>query len=431
MSQAEIVSANRTKINLHRMLQLSQIIALLQGLVCMVVCMGIAGSMPTMVSTSSLHHIRLFYAAYFAAMGIVLPFFPVYLAGRGLDVAAIGVFTGLLSVAKVLAPPVAGHALDRSRKPGRFILFALLAAALLAFLFPWAMSHWMLALLVLLFGSLWAAVLPLTDGLSVAVSEASLIDYGRLRVWGSIGFVGASMFGGLWLVDTDAANFPYWLAMLMLIAGFSARGFPERSAMIEQRDKTNGSTAGFGWLLLVGFLMQASHGAYYGFFSLYLLQGGYTGWQVGAFWVLGVLAEIVLMWRFSRPVAEASPAWMLSCCLLLAALRWLGLSLTTELIWLILLQLLHAASFAAFHVNAVTWVQRLAPAHRRASAQGWYSSTGFGLGTALGIMGCGWIATRGGGVADFPSAFAVCAGVALCGLLAASRLPRKAGLNGG
>ena len=387
--------------------------------------------MPTMVSISSLHHIRLFYAAYFAAMGIVLPFFPVYLAGRGLDVAAIGVFTGLLSVAKVLAPPIAGHALDRSRKPGRFILFALLSAALLAFTFPWAMSHWMLALVVLLFGSLWAAVLPLTDGLSVAVSEASLIDYGRLRVWGSIGFVAASLFGGIWLVGTDAANFPYWLAALMLIAGCSAHGFPERSGAIGHDDKTSGPTGrAFGWLLLVGFLMQASHGAYYGFFSLYLLQSGYTGWQVGAFWVLGVLAEIVLMWRFSRPVAEASPAWMLSCCLLLAALRWLGLSLTTELVWLILLQLLHAASFAAFHINAVTWVQRLAPAHRRASAQGWYSSTGFGLGTALGIMGCGWIATRGGGVADFPSAFAVCAGVALCGLLAASQLPRKVNQDG-
>ncbi len=383
-----------------------------------------------MVSASSLHHIRLFYAAYFAAMGIVLPFFPVYLAGRGLDVAAIGMFTGLLSVAKVLAPPFAGHALDRNREPGRFILFALLAAALLAFVFPWAASNWMLALAVLAFGSLWAAVLPLTDGLSVAVSEAALIDYGRLRVWGSIGFVAASLLGGVWLVGSDAANFPYWLAGLMLVAACSARGFPERSVVIGNSGKIDGNAGrAFGWLLLVGFLMQASHGAYYGFFSLYLLQSGYAGWQVGGFWVLGVLAEIVLMWRFSRPVAEASPAWMLSCCLLLAALRWLGLALTTGLIWLILLQLLHAASFAAFHINAVTWVQRLAPSHRRASAQAWYSASGFGLGTALGIMGCGWIATRNGGVADFSSAFAVCAGVALCGLLAASQLPRRTDLK--
>ena len=383
-------------------------------------------SMAGMVSHNSLQHIRLFYAAYFAAMGVILPFFPVYLAGRGMDVAAVGVFTGLLSVAKVLAPPVVGYALDTHPRPARFILFASLAAAVLAFSFPWANSDWFLALLVLAFGALWAAVLPLTDGLSVAVSEAALVDYGRLRVWGSIGFVVASLFGGVWLADTHAAELPYWLGGLMLLIAFSAKGFPDRHVGGEAQGVQEGNGRdGPGWLLLAGFVMQASHGAYYGFFSLYLLQAGYSGWQVGGFWVLGVLAEIVLMWRFSRPVAEASPKVLLSFCLAFAALRWLGLGLTTGLGWLLLLQLLHAASFAAFHVNAVTWVQRLAPEHRRASAQGWYSAFGFGLGSAVGIMGCGWIATQAGGPADFSSAFFACAVVALLGIGASLQLPRR------
>jgi len=383
--------------------------------------------MSGMVSHASLQHIRLFYAAYFAALGIVLPFFPVYLAGRGMDVAGIGLFTGLLSVAKVLAPPIAGHALDAHPRPARFILFASLAAGLLACLFPWASSDWLLAALVLAFGCLWAAILPLADGLSVAVSEAALIDYGRLRVWGSIGFVAASLSGGLWLAGSESSALPYWLAALMLLTAMSANGFPDRQA---ESGKQTGQHAGrvqhsLLWLLLVGFIMQASHGAYYGFFSLYLLQAGYSGWQVGGFWVLGVAAEIVLMWRFSRPAAEAAPALLLSACLLLAALRWLGLGLTTSFYWLLLLQLLHAASFAAFHINAVTWVQRLAPPHRRSSAQGWYSASGFGLGTALGIMGCGWIATQAGGTADFSSAFFACAVVALAGISASLQLPRQ------
>jgi len=383
-----------------------------------------AASMADMVSHKSLQHIRLFYGAYFAAMGVILPFFPVYLAGRGMDVAAIGVFTGLLSVAKVLAPPVVGHALDAHPRPARFILFASLAAGLLVFCFPWATSDWFLAALVLGFGCLWAAVLPLTDGLSVAVSEAALVDYGRLRVWGSIGFVVASLLGGLWLADSQAVDLPYWLAALMLLIAYSANGFPERHVGGgEQGPHTGMMRGGLIWLLLAGFVMQASHGAYYGFFSLYLLQAGYSGWQVGGFWVLGVLAEIVLMWRFSRPVAGAAPGMLLSVCLLLAALRWLGLGMTTGLAWLLLLQLLHAASFAAFHVNAVTWVQRLAPEHRRASAQGWYSAFGFGMGSAVGIMGCGWIATQAGGTADFSSAFFACAVVALLGIGASLQLP--------
>lgn len=383
-------------------------------------------SMADMVSHNSLHHIRLFYAAYFAAMGVVLPFFPVWLAGRGMDVAAIGVFTGLLSVAKVIAPPVAGHALDHHPRPGRFIVVASLAAGGMVFAFPWASSDWLLAVLVLGFGFLWAAVLPLTDGLSVSVSERASVEYGRLRVWGSIGFVAASLLGGVWLADSHAAGLPYWLAVLMLLCATSARGFPDRHIEPEPvAGSLSGVPSGLLWLLLAGFLMQASHGAYYGFFSLYLLQAGYSGWQVGCFWVLGVLAEIVLMWRFSGPISKAAPGVVLSLCLLLASIRWLGMGLSTALVWLLLLQLLHAASFAAFHINAITWVQRLAPPHRRASAQGWYSACGFGLGTALGIMGCGWIATQAGGADDFSSAFMVCAGIALLGVGAGLRLPRE------
>lgn len=379
-----------------------------------------------MVSHQSLHHIRLFYAAYFAALGVLLPFFPVYLAGRGMDVASIGIFGGLLSLARVMAPPMVGYALDSHPRPARFILYASLAAGLLVLGFPLASPGWVLGLLVLGFGCLWAAVLPITDGLSVAVSEAALIDYGRLRVWGSIGFVGASLFGGLWLAETRAVDFPYWVAALMLLTAFSARGFPDRQTDASESDNgSGGMPRPLLWLMLASFIMQASHGAYYGFFSLYLLQAGYSGWQVGCFWVLGVLAEIVLMWRYSRTASSAAPAHLLSACLLLAALRWLGMGLSTALVWLLLLQLLHAATFAAFHINAVTWVQRLAPRHRRDSAQGWYSATGFGMGNAVGIMGCGWIATQAGGAADFSSAFFVCAVVALLGLAASLQLPRR------
>jgi len=377
-----------------------------------------------MVSAASLNSIRLFYAAYFAAMGIILPFFPIYLAGRGMDMAAIGVFTGLLAISRVLAPPLAGHALDRSVDTSRFIFFTSLAAAMLALLLPWVETRMMLALVVLGFGCLWAAVLPLTDGLSVAVSEAALVDYGRLRVWGSIGFVAASLAGGVWLAGAQQIQFPYWLAAMLLATALAARGFPANVMRQDQSSPQPGRfSSSFGLLLLTSFLMQASHGAYYGFYSLYLLQMGYDGWMIGAFWVLGVVAEIVLMWKWSRPIAETVPAVMLPVCLLLAAIRWLGIGLTQIWWMLVLLQLLHAASFAAFHVNAVTWVRRFSPPERQASAQGWYSASGFGMGTALGIMACGWISDmpETGG---FQTAFIACAVVALSGIPVALRLQK-------
>ncbi len=385
---------------------------------------GSAAMLGSMVSAASLHSIRLFYAAYFAAMGIVLPFFPVYLAGRGMDVAAIGVFTGLLSISRMLAPPLAGHALDRHADASRFIFFTSLAAAALALLLPWVETRMTLALVVLGFGCLWAAVLPLTDGLSVAVSEAALVDYGRLRVWGSIGFVAASLAGGVWLAGAQQSQFPYWLAAMLLTTAIAATGFPANGMHQGQSSPRQGKfSSSFGVLLVVSFMMQASHGAYYGFYSLYLLQMGYKGWMIGSFWVLGVVAEIVLMWKWSRPISEATPALVLSACLLLASVRWLGIGLT-QIWWILaLLQLLHAASFAAFHINAVTWVRRFSPPERQASAQGWYSASGFGMGTALGIMACGWISEIPGS-GGFRTAFIACALVALLGIPVALRLQR-------
>jgi len=377
-----------------------------------------------MIPAISLHAIRLFYAAYFAAMGLILPFFPIYLDEKGLDVLMIGVMTGLIAVAKVLAPPWIGHLADRhaSGHSRRFIVLAAFLAAVFAIAIDYVSDIGWLALVVLLFGVLWAAILPLTDGLSVSISEAALAEYGRLRVWGSVGFILASLAGGMWLVDGNMGQFPWWLSGLMLLLAFAARWFPNQH-VISDRPETGEARFGqaFITLLIVSFLMQVSHGAYYGFFSLYLVDLGYQGWQVGGFWVLGVVAEIVLMWGWSKPLQKAAPAWVLSISLLLASMRWLGIGMTEVWYGLLLLQLLHAASFAAFHLSAIAWVKKLAPANRHATAQGWYSACGFGLGSTVGIMGCGVIVSYAG----YTQAFFVCALIAFAGMLLAWRLPHK------
>ena len=348
-------------------------------------------------------------------MGLVLPFFPVYLAGQGLEVAMIGVMTGLLAAAKIVAPPWTGHLLERRPEAWlqHFIMVASLLAALAALGMGARLGLYGLAFMVFLFGVLWAAILPLTDGLSVLVSEAALADYGRLRVWGSIGFVVTSLAGGIWMADEHIAVFPVALALLMLVMAFAARGFPRLELSAEgQAGQEEPFSRLFYLLLGIAFIMQVSHGAYYGFFSLHLAAAGFTGWQIGLYWVLGVLAEIVLMWRWSRPVQQAAPATIFAVCLGLAALRWLGTAMTLNPFLIVLLQLLHAASFAAFHVAAITWVKRLAPAGRHRAAQGWYSSAGFGLGSTVGIMGCGVVAEAWG----YAMAFYLCAAVAVAGI---------------
>lgn len=375
-----------------------------------------------MVDNASLNRIRAFYAAYFAAMGLVLPYFPVYLDARGLDAAAIGVMTGLVALAKVIAPPWIGHRLDQhpAEVTHRFIILASWCAAIFAIAIGWSFNIWLLAGIVLLFGIFWAAVLPLTDGLSISIAEHADSDYGQLRVWGSIGFVIASLAGGAWLAGRHIDLFPLLLGLLMVMLALVSRGFPTLESHAEQDRGGSPFPDIFYLLLALGFMMQLSHGAYYGFFSLYLADAGYSGWQIGIYWVIGVAAEIILMWRWTRQIQSLSPRLIFSICLALAAIRWLGMAITDEPVTLALLQLLHAASFAAFHVAAIAWVRRLAPTGRHAAAQGLFSATGFGLGSTVGIMAAGVIVEAFG----YATAFYLCAGVALLGILPALWLKR-------
>ncbi len=377
-----------------------------------------------MVSRRALNRIRLFYAAYFAAMGLILPFFPVYLDGRGLDAGLIGVMTGLLALAKVIAPPWIGHHLDRQpeERLRRFIVLASVMAAISAAGIGLTMNLYLMAAMILLFGICWAAVLPLTDGLSVSVSEQNGADYGRLRAWGSIGFVLASLAGGIWLVGPNMPLFPAAVALLMLALAIAAGGFPVLPPPADSDGGRQPFSRPFYLLLAIGLIMQASHGAYYGFFSLYLADAGFSGWQIGLYWCIGVIAEIILMWRWSRPIQQRPPAFVFSICLALAAVRWLGIGWSTGIITLLFLQLLHAASFAAFHVAAIAWVKRFAPEQRHGAAQGLYSAAGFGLGSTIGIMGCGLIVDSLG----FAAAFYLCATVAAIGIPLAMLLPRRA-----
>jgi len=376
-----------------------------------------------MVTPQSLNRIRLFYAAYFAAMGLILPFFPIYLDGRGLDAAMIGLMTGLLALAKVIAPPWIGHALDRQPdvRMHRFIMIVSCLAAVTVIVIGLVTNMYLLAAMILLFGIFWATALPLTDGLSVSVSESKVADYGRLRVWGSIGFVITSLAGGFWLVGPNMATFPIVLAVLMLVLAFAAHGFPMLETPTDPDSGREPFSKPFYLLLGIALMMQISHGAYYGFFSLYLADAGFSGWQIGMYWGIGVIAEIVLMWRWSRSLQQAAAPLVFSLCLLLAALRWLGIGLTTDAALLAVLQLLHAASFAAFHVAAIAWVKRLAPAGRHSAAQGLYSAAGFGLGSTIGIMGCGLIA----GSFSYSAAFYACAGIAILGIPLSLLLPKE------
>jgi MFS transporter, PPP family, 3-phenylpropionic acid transporter len=142
-------------------------------------------------------------------------------------------------------------------------------------------------------------------------------------------------------------------------------------------------------LLLSCFFIQASHGPYYTFYTLYMESLDYSRFSIGLLWSLGVLAEVVLFMFVPFLLKHRSAAFWLKVALALTTLRWLLMAWFPEVVPLVIItQCLHAASFGLFHATAILLIQEFFPRHH-GRGQALYASLSFGAGGALGSLGAG------------------------------------------
>jgi len=138
--------------------------------------------------------------------------------------------------------------------------------------------------------------------------------------------------------------------------------------------------------------MQAGHGAYYAFFSIYMEQTGYSKTVIGQLWTLGVVAEILVFLVMHRLLHRWGARRVLLASLFLAAVRWVLTGYFPDVVWIILFaQTLHAATFGSFHAAAIHLVHQYFTGRHQGRGQALYSSLSFGAGGALGSLCSGYL----------------------------------------
>ncbi len=332
-----------------------------------------------------------FYFLYYAFLGAMMPYWSLYLQAVGLDATAIGVVLAVMAATRIVVPNLWGWVADRSGCHLQLIrVGALLTAASFAAL-PWHSSVAWIVVVVLVHSVFWNAILAQFEVITLASLRDAVQRYGLVRLWGSVSFIVAVVGCGMLFDRVDVIRMPWLLLALLLLIAAGAWLIRDPDAGLRTRD-AQGIGARLREPTLVAFLgasflLQFSHAPYYGFFSLYLEQYGYTRAATGQMWALGVIAEIGVFAFAHRLLARHGLRSILLASLLLAALRWLMIGFGAGHVMVLLLaQCLHAASFGSFHAAGIELLRRHFTPSQQARGQALYAAVSFGAGGATGAL---------------------------------------------
>lgn len=334
-----------------------------------------------------------FYIGIFVALGIQMPFLPVWLAAKGLDADAIGAVLAAPLILRVFTVPVFTGAADRWAALRGGLIAAAFAAAAGFGVLGLADGFWPILAMVALASASFTSLFPLTDAYALKGLAMRGRSYGSVRLWGSGAFIVGSLGAGLLVDAVEPVNFVWPMAGAFLVtalislwlrplAGAPAGCPPSGAAVAFLRSPAFLAVAG------AASLIQGSHALFYGFSTLDWTTAGLSGRTVGILWAIGVFAEVVLFGASGRLPAAFTPAALLGLGAFGAVVRWGAMALSPPLAILAPLQCLHGLSFAATHLGSVQFLARAAPDRLGATAQGY-------LTLVLGVVMAGFMALSG------------------------------------
>jgi len=372
------------------------------------------------------------YAALFLVVGFYLPYLPVWLKWRALDADQIALLLATPLYTRILFTPAISFAADRIGGR-RTILIALAWGSFASFFLLWlADGFWQMLAATVLLAINWTTIMPLIETVAVSGIRKVGLDYGRVRLWGSLSFIVASLGAGVVIqLLNPGAVLPLLLGAtaLMVIGSYlvprdldkSAQAAPAALRRLKFADALALVRAPLFLLFLVAAsLIQGSHALLYAFGSLHWRAQGFSGGTIGVLWSVGVIAEVGLFAMSGRVIAWSGTTRLLMLAGAAAVLRWSFMAVDPPLLPTALLQTLHAMIFGAAHLAAIHFLTRAVPEDRAATAQGLYAAIVAGLVLGSVTIACGPLYSSLGG-----EAYGVMALLALAGTGSAFVLMRR------
>ncbi len=330
-----------------------------------------------------------FYFFYFASLGALIPYWSLYLKDIGFNIREISDLMALILITKIIAPNIWGWIADHTGKRMRIVrISSFLAVFIFAGIF-FVNGFWSIAMVMLAFSFFWNAALPQFEVTTLQHLGEQPHRYSSIRLWGSIGFILAVASLGYIFESYSITLLPITIFSFMLGILLMSLFVPERAAahlsLTHIKLKQIILRPEVLALIVACFLSQASHGAYYTFYTLYMEGYGYSRGVIGMLWALGVVAEVLVFLFMHRLVSYFGLRKLFLITFLLTTLRWLLIALYADSLAIMLFsQTLHAASFGVFHAVAIQLFHQHFSGKHAGKGQAIYSSISFGAGGAIG-----------------------------------------------
>jgi len=352
----------------------------------------------------------LLYCALFSAFGFASPFFPAFLAGRGLGSEELGLVLGAGTVVRLICGPVAGRVADRLQAfRAELAVFAIVAAGA-ALLYLALDGFWAVLAISLLQAAALGPLVPLADALCLAHArprQSTGFEYGWVRGMGSAAFVVGTLLAGravegyglssiMWLSATALLALPFAAAVVPAFPG-TAGGAPAPHARLDHPWLTLFRQRAFARITLIGALVLGSHAMYDSFAVIRWREAGISPATIGLLWSESVAAEVLVFLSIGMTILRVlKPTGALACAAACGLLRWATMAETTEVAALALIQPLHGFTFALLHLASMRLITDTVPSALAGTAQAVYGLVGVGGATAVLMIVSGWLYARFG-----------------------------------
>lgn len=360
-----------------------------------------------MSSSHNLHwRLSRFYFFYYFFVGSFVPYWGIYLQSENFSPSSIGILLSLFQISRIVAPNFWGWLADHTGYRVKWIKLTSFLGLIGFIGVFWAKGFFWIFLVMSALSLFTSSTLPLAESLTLAHLATTDGHYSRIRLWGSIGFIVASLFLG-YLIDFQGINILLWVLLIaQAIIFFLSNTIPETQDI---QHKTNDLSI---WkiiktpsviALLVGCtLMVSAHGVLYNFYSIYLKDHGYSSGTIGWLWAVGVICEILIFMAMPKILQRFSLKAILLMSLFLGVIRFILIGVSPDHLYLLFIaQMFHAATFGSFHAASIEVIAYYFKGRNQTRGQAIYNSVAYGIGGTIGGLGGGYLIQYLGGQLGF------------------------------